>query len=161
MSVWWNLKLLTWKIFEKEWSCEGRQRNYFKMFVIQKIWGINKLRFFIYVSNIHHQICLILLKLFYFYNRCINFNSWVFKNGVIDRYMHYIIQKFKTNVAAVTCTCLKYCPYGVKLYPISQSISHIISAQVCIYSLVDLNIDHCVEFTFLEGKLDGFLVIRV
>ena len=25
-------------------------------------------------------------------------------------------------------------------------------AQVCIYSLADLNICHCVEVTFLEGK---------
>ena len=27
------------------------------------------------------------------------------------------------------------------------------NAQVCIYSLADLNIGHCVELDFLEGKL--------
>ena len=31
------------------------------------------------------------------------------------------------------------------------------NAQVCIYSLADLNLDYCVEFTFLEGKLGRFL----
>ena len=35
------------------------------------------------------------------------------------------------------------------------------NAQVCMYSLADLNIGHCVELTFLEGKLgrytSGFL----
>ena len=31
----------------------------------------------------------------------------------------------------------------------------VLNAQVCIYSLADLNIGHCVKFTFLEGKL-GF-----
>ena len=37
-----------------------------------------------------------------------------------------------------------------------------INAQVCIYSLADLKIlGHCVELTFDEGKLGGFLVIRV
>ena len=36
-----------------------------------------------------------------------------------------------------------------------------INAQVSICSLADLNIDHYVELTFLEGKLIGFLVIRV
>ena len=29
------------------------------------------------------------------------------------------------------------------------------NAQVCIYSLADLNIYHCVEFTFPEGKFEG------
>ena len=33
------------------------------------------------------------------------------------------------------------------------------NAQVCIYSLADVNIFHCVELTFLEGKLDWFLVL--
>ena len=32
------------------------------------------------------------------------------------------------------------------------------NAQVCIYSLADLNIGHCVELTFLEGKLGWFLI---
>ena len=31
------------------------------------------------------------------------------------------------------------------------------NAQVYLYSLVDLNIGHCVELTFLEGKLGWFL----
>ena len=30
-----------------------------------------------------------------------------------------------------------------------------------IYSLADLNIDHCVEFTFLGGNLGGFFVVKV
>ena len=33
-----------------------------------------------------------------------------------------------------------------------------INAQVCIYSLT---LGHSVELTFFEGKLDGFLVMRV
>ena len=32
------------------------------------------------------------------------------------------------------------------------------NAQVCIYSLADLNIGNCVEFTLLEGKLVRFLM---
>ena len=36
-----------------------------------------------------------------------------------------------------------------------------INIQVCINPLADLNIGHCVELTFFEGKLDGFLVVRV
>ena len=51
----------------------------------------------------------------------------MFKNKVIDRYMHSIMKNLKIN------------------------------AQVCIYSFVA----HCVELTFFEGKLDGFLEIRV
>ena len=31
--------------------------------------------------------------------------------------------------------------------------------QVCIYALADLNIGHCVELTFLEGKLGRFLML--
>ena len=50
----------------------------------------------------------------------------MFKNEVIDRYIHYIIQNLKKN------------------------------AQVSIYPLADLNIGHCVELTFFEGKLGGF-----
>ena len=55
----------------------------------------------------------------------------MFENEVIDRYMymHDIMQNFKRN------------------------------AQVCIYSLADLNIGHCVELTFLEGKLGWFLIL--
>ena len=34
-------------------------------------------------------------------------------------------------------------------------------AQVNIYSLADLNIGHCVELTFFEGKLGGFFVVKV
>ena len=33
------------------------------------------------------------------------------------------------------------------------------NAQVCIYSLADLNIDQCVELTFFEGKLGRFLIL--
>ena len=51
----------------------------------------------------------------------------MFKNKVIDRYMHSIMKIFKIN------------------------------AQVCIYFFVA----HYVEFTFFEGKLDGFLEGRV
>ena len=47
----------------------------------------------------------------------------MFKNEVIDRYMHCIKQNFKKN------------------------------AQVSIYTLADLNIGHCVELTFFEGRL--------
>ena len=35
------------------------------------------------------------------------------------------------------------------------------NAQVFIYYLADLNIGHCVELTFLEGKLGGFFVVMV
>ena len=35
------------------------------------------------------------------------------------------------------------------------------NAQVCIYSLADLNIGHCVELTFFEGKLGGIFVVKV
>ena len=31
----------------------------------------------------------------------------------------------------------------------------------CIYSLVDLNMDQCVELTFFDGKLGGFFVVKV
>ena len=55
----------------------------------------------------------------------------MFKNEVFDKYMYCIMKNFKIN------------------------------AQVSICSLADLNIDHYVELTFLEGKLIGFLVIRV
>ena len=34
-----------------------------------------------------------------------------------------------------------------------------INAQVSIYSLADLNIDHCIELTFLEGKLGNICEI--
>ena len=55
----------------------------------------------------------------------------MFKNEDIDRYMHCIMKNFKIN------------------------------AHICIFSLADLIMDHCVELTILQGKLDGFLVIRV
>ena len=55
------------------------------------------------------------------------------KNEVIDRYMHYM--------------------YYAEFYNES--------AQVCIYSLADLNIGHCVELTFFEGKLGGFFVVKI
>ena len=35
------------------------------------------------------------------------------------------------------------------------------NAQVSIYSLADLNIGHCVELTFFEGKLGGFLEVKI
>ena len=53
----------------------------------------------------------------------------MFKNEVIDRYMDCILQNCFLN------------------------------AQVCMYSLADLNIGHCVELTFLEGKLGRFLML--
>ena len=34
-----------------------------------------------------------------------------------------------------------------------------INAQDCFYSLADQNIGHCVELTFLEGKLGRFLML--
>ena len=34
------------------------------------------------------------------------------------------------------------------------------NAQVCIYSLSDLNIGHCEELSFLEGKLGRFLKMK-
>ena len=55
----------------------------------------------------------------------------MFKNEVIDIYMHCIMQDLKKD------------------------------AQVSIYSLADLNNGHCVEFTFFEGKLGGFFVVKV
>ena len=54
----------------------------------------------------------------------------MFKNEVIGRYMHCIMHNLNKN------------------------------AQVSIYSLADLNINHCVELTFFEGKLGGILVVR-
>ena len=33
------------------------------------------------------------------------------------------------------------------------------NAQVCIYSLANLYIGHCVELTFLEGKLGRYLML--
>ena len=35
------------------------------------------------------------------------------------------------------------------------------NAQISIYSLADLNWGHCVDLTFLEGKLGGFFVVKV
>ena len=55
----------------------------------------------------------------------------MFKTEVIDRYMHCIMQNLKKN------------------------------AQVSIYSLEDLNIGHCIELTFLEGKLGRFLMLAL
>ena len=54
----------------------------------------------------------------------------MFINEVIDSYMHCIMQKF-----------------------------YLKNAQICKYSLADLNIDHCVALTFLEGKLGRFLML--
>ena len=53
------------------------------------------------------------------------------ENEVIDRYMHCIMQELKKD------------------------------AQVSIYSLADINISHCVELTFFEGKLGRFFVAKV
>ena len=53
----------------------------------------------------------------------------MFKIEVIDRYMHCMMQNLK------------------KMHRLT----------VCIYSLADLNIGHCVELTFLEGKLGRYL----
>ena len=53
----------------------------------------------------------------------------MFMNKVINRYMFCIMQNFKIN------------------------------AHVCIYSLADLNVGHCVELTFLEGKFGRFLML--
>ena len=47
----------------------------------------------------------------------------MFKNEVIDKYKHCIMQNLKKN------------------------------AQVCIYSLADLNKDNFLELIFLKGKL--------
>lgn len=46
-------------------------------------------------------------------------------------------------------------------YSIAERSSYRIfkNEQVCMYSLADQNIDHCVELTFLEGKLGGFLIL--
>ena len=52
----------------------------------------------------------------------------MFKNEVIERYMHCIMHNFFLN------------------------------AQICIYSLADLNIGNYVELTFLESKLGKFLM---
>ena len=35
------------------------------------------------------------------------------------------------------------------------------NAQVSIYTLADLNIGHCVELIFFEGKLGGCFVVKV
>ena len=72
-----------------------------------------------------------IVDLFYFYNLCNDFCSWMFKIEVTDRYMHCIMQIFFLN------------------------------AQVCMHSVADLNIGHCVELTFFNNKLAGFLVIWV
>ena len=54
----------------------------------------------------------------------------MFKNELIDRYIHCIMQNLK-------------------------------NAQVCLYSLADLNIGYSVdlELTFLEGKFGRFLML--
>ena len=52
----------------------------------------------------------------------------MFENEVMDRYMHCIMQNLKKN------------------------------AQVCIYSLADLNIGHCVEF---QVTFDNYNVINL
>ena len=52
----------------------------------------------------------------------------MFKNEVIERYMHCIMHNFFLN------------------------------AHICIYSLADLNIGNYVELTFLESKLGKFLM---
>ena len=56
----------------------------------------------------------------------------MFKNEVIDRYIY----------------ALYYAEFLLK------------NAQVCIYSLSDLNIGHCEELSFLEGKLGRFLKMK-
>ena len=53
----------------------------------------------------------------------------MFKNEVIDIYMHCNMQNLKKN------------------------------AQVIMYSPADLNIGHCAELTFLEGKLGRFFIL--
>ena len=57
------------------------------------------------------------------------------------RYYYFIFEN--------TATCIHNIMYNFK-----------INAQVCKYSLADLNIGHCVEFAFFEGKLDRFLVLK-
>ena len=53
----------------------------------------------------------------------------MFENEVIDRYMNCIMKNFKIN------------------------------AQVCILSLADLNLCHCVKLKFLECKLGRSLIL--
>ena len=84
---------------------------------------------FINASNIHPHISLVLLNAVSFYNICNIFCRYTFKNDVTDRYMQCIMQNLKK------------------------------SAQVNIYSLADLNLGHCVELAFLEGKLGRFLYL--
>ena len=48
--------------------------------------------FFINVTNINPQISLILLNVVPFYNLCSIFCRYMFKNEVIGRYMHCIMQ---------------------------------------------------------------------
>ena len=55
----------------------------------------------------------------------------MFENEVIDGYMHCIMPNFKFN------------------------------AHVCKNSLADVSKEYCVELMFFEGKLGGFLMIRV
>ena len=110
--------------------------------------GFDKLKFkilkvnlrYTQISEIFHQIFQFTPSNFSYWINftstiyiCKKFCSWMFKNEVIDRYMQCIIQNFEIHL----------------------------NAQVCICSLADLNIGQCVELTFFEGKLGGFLVTRV
>ena len=63
----------------------------FKVSSNPKSWGINKW-FFISASNINPQISLILLNVVSLYNLYIIFRREMFKNEVIDGYMHCIMQ---------------------------------------------------------------------
>ena len=83
--------------------------------------------------EIFHQKSLILLNVVSIYNLCIIF---------ADKCL-----KMKLFIYMYVCTVL--CRIFLK------------NAQVNIYSLADLNIRHCVELTFFEGKLDGFFVLKV
>ena len=121
--IFFSLTIISQKL-ESSYSCLSNPRKFYR-FKFRQTPKLKQKE--IFYQN--YKIALFLLNLLYVYSLYNIFCGWVFKNEVINIYMHTIMQNFKIN------------------------------AQVCIYSLADLNIGHCVELTFFEGKLNGFLVI--
>ena len=77
---------------------------------------------FIITSIVHPWISIVLLKLVSFFNQFNNLCIWIFKNEVIDGYMHFIMQNLNKN------------------------------AQVCKYSPPDQKIGQCLDMVLFKGK---------
>ena len=71
------------KFKEKYIALKNAQECHIKGFIKQNNWGTNKWRFYKKTSNIHHQISLISMNSFYFYNICYTFCDQLFKNEVL------------------------------------------------------------------------------